>query len=275
MSPPPWPAPRAPSVGVLRPSAALAAYVDHYWFSLTPAEAVTVVLPDGRIDLVLAQGSRQAAVTVHGSVTARTAVPLLPGARYIGVQFRPGVARHFLDVAADELTDCIAPGLDVARWSLAPALDADDPRRAIAAIDAALRRHLSRTQPPTARIDHLVSAMERAQGMLRVDALADRYGISRRQIERDFRHAVGLTPKTFAAILRFRHAGRCIREGQSLAEVALAAGYADQSHLTRAFSRLAGLPPRAYARGDVAFLQDSKAPAGDDDSLFINEELSS
>lgn len=259
----------APTVGVVRPSAPLAAWIDHFWFSVQGSAPATVVLPDGCIDLVLVCAATQACAAVYGSVTAPTAVALTPGARYVGVQFRAGAARHFLDASACELTDCAVEADRVLRVDLADAFDADDPRTAITRLDAALCLHVTRTPPVAARIDHFIAALEAAQGLARIDALAARLGVSRRQIERDFRDAVGLTPKTFAAILRFRHAGERLRAGDPLASAALAAGYADQAHLSRDCRRWAGLTPSAYVRGDVAFFQDGKQLADDDESYLI------
>jgi AraC-like DNA-binding protein len=43
-------------------------------------------------------------------------------------------------------------------------------------------------------------------------------------------------------------AARLLESEQSLAGLALAAGFADQSHLTRAFKQYSGLTPQAYRR---------------------------
>ena len=43
-------------------------------------------------------------------------------------------------------------------------------------------------------------------------------------------------------------AARLLSSEEPLASLALAAGFADQSHLTRAFKRYSGLTPRAYRR---------------------------
>ena len=51
-----------------------------------------------------------------------------------------------------------------------------------------------------------------------------------------------------------------VQDQASLADVAAQAGYADQSHMTRDFVRLAGAPPR---RWQAAFLQDTGASGSD------------
>jgi AraC-like DNA-binding protein len=85
-------------------------------------------------------------------------------------------------------------------------------------------------------------------------------GIGDRQLRRRFADAVGYGPKTLERILRFQRFLRLARgDGASrpdLARLALEAGYADQAHLTRECSRLAGLPP-------AALLASGAAPAGE------------
>jgi AraC-like DNA-binding protein len=58
--------------------------------------------------------------------------------------------------------------------------------------------------------------------------------------------AVGYGPKTLNRILRFqRLLALAARSDDSLADLALGAGYADQAHMTAECTRLAGAPPTA------------------------------
>ena len=81
----------------------------------------------------------------------------------------------------------------------------------------------------------------------RVETLADDLGLSERQLRRRCHAAAGYGPKTLQRVLRFR---RFLAAAHGdLARAALDAGYADQSHLTRECTRLAGRPPAALLRG--------------------------
>ncbi|MFD0886505.1 helix-turn-helix domain-containing protein, partial [Streptosporangium algeriense] len=53
--------------------------------------------------------------------------------------------------------------------------------------------------------------------------------------------AFGYGPKTLQRVVRFQRALRLARRGTALAEVALASGYADQSHMANEVRRLAGV----------------------------------
>jgi len=257
MPTPPHPQARS-GAQALRPSRALAPFVDHYWFGSGRDAAVATLRPDGRVDAVLAHGARGAALSVHGSVTVRTELALQADALYLGIQFRAGQARHFLHVPTPLLTDGALPGEDAFAPALPRLLDLSDPLAAVRAVEAALLQHLGRTPPRASRADALVARIEATRGAERIESLADRFGIGRRQVERCVLEAVGLTPKAFASIERFNHAAACLRAGLPPAQAAFDAGYADQSHLHQAFRRYAATTPARYARGEVAFLQDGK-----------------
>lgn len=76
--------------------------------------------------------------------------------------------------------------------------------------------------------------------------LAALSGVSRFQLLRGFARAVGATPHAYLVQRRVRIARRFLAAGQPPAEAALRAGFADQSHMTRAFVRQFGITPGRY-----------------------------
>ncbi|WP_327589106.1 helix-turn-helix transcriptional regulator [Nonomuraea sp. NBC_00507] len=81
---------------------------------------------------------------------------------------------------------------------------------------------------------------------LSIDDLASSTGASRYAIYRAFQAAYGLPPSDYQRQLRLRRARDLIATGTPISEVATATGFADQSHLTRWFTRYFGLTPGAY-----------------------------
>lgn len=77
--------------------------------------------------------------------------------------------------------------------------------------------------------------------------LAADAGMSRFQLLRGFAHETGLPPHAYRMQRRVMLARQLIARGAALADVAAAAGFADQSHMTRAFVRLLGITPANYA----------------------------
>jgi AraC-like DNA-binding protein len=86
------------------------------------------------------------------------------------------------------------------------------------------------------------SQVVRSGGAVRVDTLAEEIGWSRRHFTDRFRAEFGVSPSTARRLARFEVATGLLRDDQprGLVEVAARAGYADQSHLSREFRRMAG-----------------------------------
>lgn len=91
------------------------------------------------------------------------------------------------------------------------------------------------------------------QGRVQVGAVATELGWSRRYLTERFRDEVGLSPKTFARVLRFEYAHELATAHDPLpwAAVATVSGYADQAHLVRDWREFTGRSPTAWRRGEV------------------------
>ncbi|MER9419877.1 AraC family transcriptional regulator [Mesorhizobium sp. M0306] len=73
-------------------------------------------------------------------------------------------------------------------------------------------------------------------------------GVTRFQVIRDFNKAIGLTPAAYIRDRRLRRASALIEQGFGLADAAIAAGFADQSHLSRTFRAMHGMTPGMFRR---------------------------
>lgn len=241
---------------ILLPHPSLRGLVSHYWRGLDATAPTFSVFPDGTVDVVIQRNRHGTTARVYGTSTCRTEVCLEPGAHYVGIRFRPGAARHCLAAAARELTDGAEPAEAVLRFTLdglGGGLDAPDIG---ARLDARLRKHLAGMDVRREGLDAAVDCILAAGGGTSIEDVAVRVGQSRRHLERVFLDHIGVTPKLFARIVRFRRAVQLIQRGTgSLADAAADAGYADQSHMARDFRALGGAPPSRFAPGDVAFVQ--------------------
>ncbi|HEX2892137.1 AraC family transcriptional regulator [Vineibacter terrae] len=81
-----------------------------------------------------------------------------------------------------------------------------------------------------------------------LDALAALAGMSRFALCRAFRRAYGVPPYTYLLACRLARARQDLAAGVPAAEAALAAGFVDQSHLTRNLKRRFGMAPGRFAR---------------------------
>jgi AraC-like DNA-binding protein len=208
------------------------------WVSVTApdaAPAIAAVMPDGCTDLIWQCGR---GAFVAGPDTGPAPADLPPGTILVGARFRPGAGGPALGWSLADLRD---ERIDLA--DLMPALS----------VVTALSAQLVADAPP----DKLVTTATRLLSSQRssVTELGAALAVSERQLRRRFDLAVGYGPKTMQRILRFRRAlGQLAAAPRSadLADLAVRVGYADQAHLTRETTRLAGLPPAALVRSFAA-----------------------
>lgn len=207
------------------------------WTQAADEASDHLVVPDGCVDIIRSESGR---IVVAGPDTAPRTVRLAAGARFAAVRFRPGAAPHVLGVPAHELRDSTVRLDDLwgaAARRITEEAASDDPARVLQRVVA---ERLRRAGPP----DPAVAVTARAlSGGRSVAATADLLGVSDRQLRRRCLTAFGYGPKTLQRILRFQRALALARRGVPLAEVACAAGYADQAHMAREVRELAGVPP--------------------------------
>lgn len=123
--------------------------------------------------------------------------------------------------------------------------DATDWEQRFALIDDVIEQaaQLSRFTPRR-EILYAWRRMNDARGAVSIRGLANEIGWSERYFADRFRADMGLLPKAAARQIRFDHARHCVVQSTtSLAVLAAQCGYADQSHMTRDFSELAGAAP--------------------------------
>lgn len=72
-------------------------------------------------------------------------------------------------------------------------------------------------------------------------------GLSRYELARQFRARYGTSPYRYSLLRRLDFARGRLRAGTRLADLALAAGFADQAHFTRMFRSAYGVTPARYA----------------------------
>src|SRR5947209_8432688 len=213
---------------------------------VAPGGAETaLVLPDGCADLIWRQGGE---AVVAGPDTGPVPAPLPPGAVLVGARFRPGAGGPALGLPLNTLLD---QRVEVAALHPRLARRLDGPLSPTRALDGvlAVAAELVTARPPDRLVGRAADLL--ASPTTRVEALARELALSERQLRRRFETAVGYGPKTLQRVLRFRIFLARVDAGGSLPDLASAAadaGYADQAHLTRESTRLAGLPPAALVR---------------------------
>jgi AraC family transcriptional regulator len=84
---------------------------------------------------------------------------------------------------------------------------------------------------------------------IRLSELASLAGLSASQFGRAFKVSTGMTPHKWHLAARIEYAKRMLADRErSLVDIALEAGFSEQSHFTRAFTAANGLSPHAWRR---------------------------
>ena len=177
-----------------------------------------------------------------------------------GVQFdlEPPAVRGLLGVPAGELAER-SVGLEHLLGAGAALLAerlyaAPDARARFAILDEVLIGALAEARAPVRPdVEHAWSMLRASGGRIRIGALAERLGCSRRHLAKQFQREVGVSPKVAARLIRFEAVRHQVGSAP-LVRLAAEYGFADQAHLAREFRALGGAPPTEFP-----FVQDRAA----------------
>jgi AraC-like DNA-binding protein len=172
----------------------------------------------------------------------------------MGVDFKPGGAYPFVGPPAGELRDAHLPletlwgirAVDALRERL---MQTQTPEERWQLLEQALLAQLARPLHHHPAVTLALRAFAAPRGPV-IAHLADQLALSHTRFIDVFRDEVGMTPKQFSRVRRFRRVLlRTWNEPRpNWAQVALACGYADQAHLTREFQQFAGVSPSVFLR---------------------------
>ncbi len=207
------------------PPAAWRSTVAYLWEQRLGAEIDHRVLPDGCADVIVGFGGAVAVGLADTAAVHRLAA----GSSCRGLRLRPEAVATFFGVPAHVLRNKEIPLDDVVGARRARHL-------MVTVLYGAPSRSLE-VDPPAEVANALRLLLTSS-----VEETAHALGRSSRHLRRLLLEHTGLGPKEHQRVRRLR---RFLDDDSQLADAAVAAGYADQSHLTREVTRLCGLPPGA------------------------------
>ncbi|WP_327431170.1 helix-turn-helix domain-containing protein [Streptomyces sp. NBC_01236] len=172
----------------------------------------------------------------------------------VEITLAPWAAHRLLgDTALGELADTVTDPAEVLgpRFRrLGEALEAaPEWQERFAILDRALlgwTAAAGASRTPSAPVLNAWDTLTRTAGTIRISELAARTGWGLKHLETRFREQIGLTPKRLARVLRLNRAIRMLGAGSRPSDAALACGLYDQSHLTREFKAMTGMPPGRF-----------------------------
>lgn len=171
--------------------------------------------------------------------------------RVMGVIFRPGgvgpIIRERIDVFSNRNIDLEDLAGAEARRLRQRLLETAIPAERLRVLEDWLRARLSpaRTPPLVAQALHEIG---RSPQTARIGSVIADCGVSARRFGQIFRQHVGIGPKRYARLLRFRVVVNDVHRHKDIdwARVAADCGFYDQPHLTREFRAFSGMTPTTY-----------------------------
>lgn len=227
--------------------------VETVWTSLSDKIADALILPDGRADLILRfmldddDQPYDIVPVIAGPSVDYWFSPTVKRRGFVGLRFKPGFGGHFLGVDLAGIAGRAYSG--EAALALAPQFAAlCQPAVDIESLIVRMERFFAGYAAPqiSTILVRVMDDMHLSGGRATIKNVARDNGVTVRGLHRLFVKFVGLSPKAFAAVLRFHRALRLLTHaGLSLSHAALEAGYTDQAHMTRDFKRHGGFTPAA------------------------------
>jgi len=105
-------------------------------------------------------------------------------------------------------------------------------------------------------VNRAAEIIRQKSGFINIDDLSDQAFISKRQLEREFKSKIGVSPKFYMRLSRLNKVYRLLNEGRELdfTTVSYECEYSDQAHFIRDFKNFTGISPRVFVKDRGQYL---------------------
>jgi AraC-like DNA-binding protein len=170
----------------------------------------------------------------------------------IGIRFKPGLTSKLFGISGLELRDNrINPAPELPHFDHARVLDQLGKKNEVWSyfreqLPLSMQALTPEPHPAVARALKLILD---SKGNLKMSELTQRVPLSERQLQKVFKREIGLTPKEFATVMRLRDAIIQMElEQKDYQDTVFDAGYYDQAHFIRDFSKLSKISLPAFKK---------------------------
>lgn len=250
------------------PSPHLRKYIKCFWVlkkANKPIQNVPeTILPDGTFEIVFNLADRfqrfyadgkteiQPRTILVGQMRQFVQIEPLGTVNLFGVRFQTVGAYYFFKFSLTEITNKIE-SLDLILEKGGKYLEEQinevfNTNERISIIETFLARKLFENLQTDKPIEGVVENILQNYGRVSVSKIAKEFGISQRQLERNFLHKIGISPKFFCRIIRLQNVLNALQKAEikDFSKIAMAFGYYDQAHFIHEFREFAGKSPTAF-----------------------------
>ncbi len=249
------------------PNQDLTTFVKCYWTLESPKEETPqkqTIVPDGCMEMIFHYGDVfkqytenencviQPKCFVIGQLTRPLEIEPTGETGIFSIRFYPNGFLPFATIPIKEMENTAISleklfgneGLEIEE----KILNVNSTSERIKLIETFLFSHLTEIQTINRIVKSTVETILTANGQLSVDELSKQTKINRRQLERKFSSAIGLSPKQLSKTIRLQAALKILlnKKFTSLTALAYQGEYYDQAHFIKDFKELTGFTPKEF-----------------------------
>lgn len=214
---------------------------DYHWERVFPDGCLGILINLGK-NCLTDNGSRSlkfGKTYVVGAMTSFKDTLIDRHSHLVGACLRPATLSNFYNYTPENILHN-----DTIEFDVPDGLNADkiinDP------IEYLNRYFTERNSKRTNILNSVINDIDASNGQLRINEISRRNHMNIRQLERNFKKHVGMSPKEYSNIVRFRNALAIIKgttQNRSLSDISFECGYFDHSHLSHEIKRITGKYP--------------------------------
>lgn len=255
-----------------QPHQDLEALVSCYWTLEIPAEYGSErqrIVPDGCIEMAFILGEDikrytsqdefilQPRAMVLGQTLAPFFIEPTGYVNTFAIRFYPYGFANFVTTPIEQLANKETPLTSLFEASIVNELkrsiiDAEDSKQRIAVIEKFLLGRLHEQSTIDSIVKQTVDALLTSNGTATITTILKEDLSKRRQLERNFKKQIGVSPKQLGKVIRLQSALKMLlnKETDSLTKIAYESDYFDQAHFNKDFKEFTGISPTAFLNNE-------------------------
>jgi AraC-like DNA-binding protein len=257
---------------IYTPSAELGSFVKCFWSLEDTTASAPVrqrVVPDGCMEMIFNYGDLyqqffedgtsliQPRSFIFGQISRFIEIAPTGNTGIIAARFFPGGLSPFIDLPVSLLenkaVDIQALFGEKGKLLEQEVLSAATNTGRISLLERFLLSRLGESHAIDMITKECVDVIMQSNGQLDVAELAEKMQLHRRNIERKFSSAIGMSPKQLARIVRLQSTLKMLQQKNftSLTSLAYENGYYDQAHFIKDFKEFTGTSPKSFYAGNL------------------------
>lgn len=267
-------------VNEYKPETSLSPYIEWYWLGsfndrgaghlswrVIPSGYVELIihLTDLHCDLPSLQGwSQSPNYTIIGLQTKPYVVRFSNNVRVFGIRFKPEGIYKVFGVPASKFAEIYEDMSQVMGRGFRDFCDKLILQKSVPGMLKHTDRYLSgmarHHNQSLGYVDYAAELIRKSGGGVKIEELQNLIFIGLRQLEREFKEKIGMTPKKYLRISRLIQVHRLLESSKelNLTEIAYQTGYTDQAHFIRDYKSIIGETPSIYVKEKDRFIVNTK-----------------